>query len=130
MRPAVTIAAAPPSWSTVPRPWHEAVAHLAAEGVEVPVGEVADVDGVHVGVDGEGARAAAEAAEHVAEPVGGHLVEPGLAHLARQLDVDLALLPAERLDAHQAAEIGGGVVPVLAGELQDLGGVGHDDLLC
>jgi hypothetical protein len=83
---------------------HDAVDQLGAEGIHLPQLRVAHLDGVDVRVEGDDVRAAADAAEHVAEAVDLHLVVAELLHLALDAADDLLLAAGERLRANEVAE--------------------------
>ena len=59
----------------------DAVPLVALERIDRPVGRIADIHGVHVGVEREHARAVADAAEDVAHRVDAHLVVAAGDHL-------------------------------------------------
>ena len=82
----------------------DAVALGALERIDRPVGRVADIDRVHVGVEGEDARAVADAAEDVAHRIDADLVVAAGLHLGLDAADDVALLGAERLDGDEIAE--------------------------
>ena len=65
---------------------------VALVGVGVPVVDVADANGVDVGVDGDDLVAVAHPADDVAKAVDLHLVEAQLLHLGLDAGNDLALL--------------------------------------
>ncbi len=71
----------PPFWSTVPRPQILPSLILRLERVEAPLVAVAGIDGVNVGVEGDHARALADAADDVAQAVNADVVEADLLHL-------------------------------------------------
>jgi len=103
----------------------EPVADVPAEGVEGPVGRVADLDRVDVAVESDHPLAVADPADDVAQAVHGHLVEARGPHLLDQLLRHLLFAQAEGLDLDQLGEVGGGGVAVAARQLQDLFGVFH-----
>jgi hypothetical protein len=105
---------------------HLAVADVAVVRLEGPVGAVAHVDGVDVGVHGDDVLAAADAADDAAQAVDPHFVEADLAHLrADPLDHPL-LLPGEGRDGDDVGEELGDVVAVTLGQGENR--IAHDRL--
>ena len=97
----------------------DAVPFVALERIHRPVGRVADVHGVDVGVEGDDARAVADAAEDVAHAVDADFVVAALEHLALDAADDVAFLRADRLDGDEVAEETHDVSFVRAGVLED-----------
>ena len=89
-----------------------AATNVPAEGVEAPVGRVADLHGVDVAIEGYDSLAVSDAADHVAEPVDFNLVEAGGPHLFDQFFRNLFLAQARGLDLDEFGQIGSRIVSI------------------
>ena len=83
-----------------------AAGELPPEGIAFPLFDVADVDGVHVGVEGDLAGAVAEAAQYVAQGVELHLVEAHGLHLLGDAPDHGFLASGQALDRHDVPQEG------------------------
>ena len=99
----------PPFWSTVPRPQILPSLMIGLKGSKFHCSQVAGIDGVDVGVEGDHARALADPADDVAQAVNANLVEADLLHLLLDDGDDLLLLGGEGRGADQVGEEADGV---------------------
>ena len=94
----------PPFWSTVPRPQILPSLILGLKGSKFHCSQVAGIDGVDVGVEGDDARALADPPDDVAQTVNADLVEPDLLHLLLDDGDDLLLLGGKGRGADQVRQ--------------------------
>jgi hypothetical protein len=97
---------------------HETVGDTARKRRFAPVLEIALVDSVDMGVNGQQALAFADSAQDAAQAVQAHVVEPGVVHLFFQLGGHLPFPAGQRFDPDQAREVLGRIVAVAFGQLQ------------
>ena len=97
-----------------------AVPYVAAEGVEGPVGQVADLDRVDVCVEGELLGPISNAADDASKTVDAHFVEACLLAQLHDEPAHVLLLRGVALGPDELAEVLGRVVAVLLGHLSDL----------
>ena len=98
----------------------QAVLDLAHERIPLPLGGIADADGVDVRVVDDHLRTVADAPDGVAHPVEAHLVEAELAHLGLDALADRADLRVHRGDGADVAHEVDDVVALLLDALLDL----------
>ena len=92
------------------------VAYLATQRVKTPVALRAQVNGVHMSVDGQYPLSGSYPANDIAQAVNANLIKAGLLHLAFKFHLNLFLPGCQRLDSDKLREVIGRIITVFLRE--------------